>query len=220
MSRNLTDDLRGAVGMDPFYGDDSNASDYNISILKALDNKFTGNADFLRNLHLQLQSQFFNAEEAQKQRDFEERLANTAYQRQVADLKAAGYNPALALGAGGAYTPSGASASSGNSHYYDSTKGFEFIGNMLLQAVGLGIRAAYNSSQIALNQIKGVNLNDITDSQVALNNVKEGQLAAAMRYYGSRGQYYDYLKGDRAGGPYHAANKQGKKVIEPSWKKK
>lgn len=54
----------------------------------------------------------FNASEAQKNRDFQERMANTAYQRLAADLKKAGYNPALALQSS-AYTPSGSVASVG-----------------------------------------------------------------------------------------------------------
>ncbi len=51
-----------------------------------------------------------NIAEAQKQRDFQERMSGTSYQRGMKDMRLAGLNPMLAFSQGGASTPGGAKA--------------------------------------------------------------------------------------------------------------
>lgn len=74
--------------------------------------------NYAGNKKLQAKQMKWASKEAQIQRDYEERMSNTAYQRAVADMQEAGINPAsLSVGSHQASTPSGAAASGGSAHF-------------------------------------------------------------------------------------------------------
>ncbi|QCQ84802.1 DNA pilot protein [Blackfly microvirus SF02] len=61
----------------------------------------------------QVQAQGFSANQAELNRNYQTLMSNTAYQRSMADMKAAGLNPILAYQQGGASSPAGSMAGTG-----------------------------------------------------------------------------------------------------------
>ncbi|QCQ84613.1 DNA pilot protein [Blackfly microvirus SF02] len=61
----------------------------------------------------QLEAENFNAAQSSLNRQFQENMSNTAYQRATADMKAAGINPMVAYQQGGASSPAGSQAGIG-----------------------------------------------------------------------------------------------------------
>lgn len=93
MGKNYKDYIRGTTGS-------------GLTTAQQQQNAFT--------MQQQNAQQQFNAEQAALNRDWQERMSNTAYQRGTADMVAAGLNPAMMYGgsATSASTPAGSAASS------------------------------------------------------------------------------------------------------------
>lgn len=113
----------------------------------------------------QHQANIANAKEADKNRDFQERMSNTAHQREVADLRSAGLNPILSAGGGGSSTPSGGMA------------------NITSTTEGLAHSAKNIAPQIAaVNQMKAQTAQTAAQTALAPDQKKllEAQTASAL----------------------------------------
>jgi hypothetical protein len=94
-------------------------------------------------MQIMQQQNAFNAQQAQINRDWETDLSNTQMQRRVTDLRAAGLNPLLAIGQGGASSPMMGPASAAQSANVQNPSGsFGQLGQQATSALQLGQQAA------------------------------------------------------------------------------
>lgn len=109
----------------------------------------------------------FSAEEAEKNREWQEKMSNTAHQREVQDLIKAGLNPVLSANYGGSSTPAGSSAygvTSGGSQGQVDTSANSVVASLLtavinqataLQTTSMSNLTALQTTEIGANAMLG-----------------------------------------------------------------
>lgn len=134
------------------------------------------------NKDLQHDSRVFNSAEAQKQRDWEQYMASTQYQRMIKDMEAAGINPASMSGVSGQpnSVPSGSSASSSAPGFSSNTFGdFNALINSAVQGMFAKDRnAAYIlAHEVQDNAKHGYRMEEIREREEA-KQAREAYIAS------------------------------------------
>lgn len=120
---------------------------------------------------------------AREQMAFQERMSNSAYQRATADMRAAGLNPLLAYGQGGASSPSGASTTVENVASGTSTSALDSL-RLKKDIEEAASRIDLQSSQVDTEHDRQANLAADTAHKNVLRDMDEQDLVLKKKNTG------------------------------------